>query len=144
MDNHTVPSLVYVPMSADIIHPGHIQLLKEAQKYGKVTVGLLSDDAIKEKKGKLPVMTYGERLEVISHLSGVADVVQQESPNYRLNLQKLKPNFVVHGDDWSDTTRESVLKTIAQWDGKLVETDYSSRPTSSTVIKKRIIDQTDK
>jgi phosphoenolpyruvate phosphomutase / 2-hydroxyethylphosphonate cytidylyltransferase len=136
--------VVYVPMSADIIHPGHIQHLKEAQKYGKVTVGLLSDDAIKEKKGKLPIMTYDERFEVVSHLNGVARVIQQESPEYELNLQKLKPNFVVHGNDWSDTARESILKTIAQWDGKLVETDYSSSSTSSTVIKRRILDQIDK
>jgi len=133
--------VVYVPMSADIIHPGHIQLLKEAQRYGEVTVGLLSDDAIKKKKGKLPAMTYDERFEVVSYLSGVAHTIQQDSPDYIPNLQTLKPNFVIHGDDWSEETRQSVLMTIKQWGGKLVETDYSSCPTSSTIIKKRVIDR---
>jgi phosphoenolpyruvate phosphomutase len=133
--------VVYVPMSADIIHPGHIQLLKEAQKYGEVTVGLLSDDAIQEKKGKLPIMTYDERLEVVSYLSGVTNVIQQKSPDYTQNLRVLKPNFVVHGDDWTDTARQSVLEMIEQWNGKLIETDYSASSTSSTIIKKRTIDQ---
>ncbi|HMI09611.1 MAG TPA: adenylyltransferase/cytidyltransferase family protein [Candidatus Saccharimonadales bacterium] len=133
--------VVYVPMSADIIHPGHIQLLKEALKYGDVIVGLLSDEAIKEKKGKWPVMVYDERFEVVSNLVGVRKVIQQDSPDYTPNLEELEPIFVVHGNDWPEEARQSVLITIKQWDGKLIEVDYSSSPTSSTIIKKRVIDQ---
>ena len=135
------PLVVYMPMSADIIHPGHIQLLKEAEKYGEVIVGLLSDNAIEEKKGKRPIMTYDERLEVVNYLKGVSRVMLQDTPDYAPNLKALKPSFIVHGDDWSDESRESVLEVIKEWGGELIETDYSANPTSSTIIKQRVIDQ---
>lgn len=134
-------AIVYVPMSADIVHPGHVQILVEAQKHGKVVIGLLSDEAIKTKKGEYPIMNYDERREVVNQLRGVHRVIVQTSPDYRPNLLKIKPQFVVHGDDWSNDARKSVLDTIMAWDGKLIETDYNSRQTSSSSIKQRIVDR---
>ena len=131
-------STVYVPMSADIIHPGHIHLLKEANQHGEVIVGLLSDEAIRHKKGRLPVMNYDERYEVVTNLVGVSKVIQQKTSDYIPNLQELRPEFVVHGNDWTSEARQSVLETIKQWNGKLIKTDYSSSPTTSTNIKKRL------
>jgi phosphoenolpyruvate phosphomutase / 2-hydroxyethylphosphonate cytidylyltransferase len=132
---------VYVPMSADIIHPGHVHLLNEAQKQGQVTVGLLSDDAICAKKGRLPVMSYDERYCVVSHIIGVKKVVKQASPDYRPNLLRIKPDYVVHGDDWSKNTMKTVSEFIAEWHGKLIVMDYSSSPIASSIIKQRVLDQ---
>ena len=92
---------VYVGMSADLIHPGHINILREAAKLGDVIVGLLTDKAIASYK-RLPFMSYDQRKEVIEHIKGVSKVVSQDSLDYTTNLEIIKPDFVVHGDDWKE------------------------------------------
>lgn len=133
--------VVYVPMSADIIHPGHIDVIEHAKQHGNVVVGLLSDEAIKQKKGQKPVMTYAERFAVVKNIKGVSEVIEQLTPDYKPNLINLRPDFVVHGDDWPEIARRSVVDTIAEWGGVLIETDYSTSPTSSTLIKQRVLKQ---
>ena len=90
---------VYVGMSADMVHPGHLNILKEASKHGDVIVGLLTDEAIASYK-RVPFMTFEQRLEVMESIRGVARVVPQSTLDYVPNLEELKPDFVVHGDDW--------------------------------------------
>ena len=90
---------VYVGMSADMIHHGHINIINEAAKLGEVTIGLLTDKAIASYK-RLPYLTYWEREAVIIGVKGVAKVVPQETLDYRPNLKALRPDIVVHGDDW--------------------------------------------
>ncbi len=90
--------LVYVGMSADLLHPGHINLLKRAAELGEVVVGLLTDRAIASYK-RLPHMSYPQRLAVIESLRVVSRVVPQETLDYVPNLQALRPAYVVHGDD---------------------------------------------
>ena len=89
---------VYVGMSADMIHHGHINIINEAAKYGDVTVGLLTDKAIASYK-RLPYLTYEEREAVVIGLEGVSKIVRQETLDYRPNLEALKPDIVVHGDE---------------------------------------------
>ena len=131
---------VYVGMSADMLHHGHINLLKEAAKYGEVTVGLLTDKAIASYK-RLPYLTYDERKAVIAELKGVAKVVPQETLDYRPNLEVLKPDIVVHGDDWisgvQSKVREQVIETLAQWGGRVVDVPYT-QGISSTKLNKAI------
>ena len=79
-------------MSADIIHPGHINILKTASEYGKVTVGLLTDKAIASYK-KIPVMTYDERYKVVEGIKYVDNIVMQETLDYSDNLKNLKPKY---------------------------------------------------
>ena len=88
---------VYVAMSADLVHPGHLNVLREAAKWGTVTVCLLTDASIPSYK-RLPFMTYAQRKEVVSSLKHVHSVVAQNTLDYRPNLQALRPNFVVHFD----------------------------------------------
>ena len=111
---------VYVGMSADLIHPGHLNLLREAAKLGEVTVGLLTDKAIASYK-RMPYMTFDERKEVVLALKSVQHVIAQETLDYVPNLLQLKPDFVVHGDDWKEgvqkTTRQRVIECINQWGG---------------------------
>lgn len=111
---------VYVGMSADIIHKGHLNLLNEAAKLGEVTVGLLTDAAIASYK-RMPFMTFEERKSVVQSLKQVSNVVAQEQLDYVPNLQKLKPDFVVHGDDWKEgvqkSTRDRVINCLKTWGG---------------------------
>ena len=131
---------VYVAMSADIIHPGHLNIIKEAAKLGEVTVGILTDAAIASYK-RLPYMNYEQRAAVVAQLKGVARVIPQEQLDYIPNLKQLKPDFVVHGTDWRSgvqaKTRQGVIDTLATWGGKLVEPEYTEG-ISSTQLNKAI------
>ena len=134
---------VYVGMSADMIHHGHINIINEAAKYGDVIVGLLTDKAIASYK-RLPYLTYEEREAVVTALKGVAKVVPQETLDYRPNLEALKPDIVVHGDDWKtgvqSKVRDQVIETLAQWGGRLIDVPYTPG-ISSTKLNKTIKSQ---
>lgn len=131
---------VYVAMSADIIHPGHLNIIKEAAKLGNVTVGVLTDAAIASYK-RLPYMNYEQRSAVVAQLKGVSQVIPQEQLDYIPNLEKLKPDYVVHGTDWREgvqaKTRQGVIDTLAKWGGQLVEPEYTEG-ISSTQLNKAI------
>ena len=131
--------LVYVGMSADIIHPGHMNILKIADSYGDVIVGLLTDKAIASYK-KIPIMNFEERKNVIESIKYVSKVVMQETLDYTENLEKIRPNFVVHGDDWSTgiqkNTRKKVIDTLSNWNGELIEVPYTEGISSSSLKTK--------
>ena len=116
--------IVYVGINYDIMHPGHINILKKASKYGRVIVGLLTDTAIASYK-RLPFLTYEQRKDVIENMKQVYKVVPQETLDYRPNLEKIRPDIVVHGDDWKEgvqkKVRQQVLETLSNWDGELIE-----------------------
>ena len=131
---------VYVAMSADIIHPGHLNIIKEAAKLGDVTVGVLTDAAIASYK-RLPYMNYEQRAAVVKALKGVNEVIPQEQLDYIPNLLRLRPDYVVHGTDWREgvqaKTRQRVIDTLATWGGELVEPEYTEG-ISSTQLNKAI------
>ena len=114
---------VYVGMCCDLIHHGHIRIIKAAAAYGVVTVGLLSDAAISTYK-KPPILIYESRKEVVESIRWVDKVVPQYTLSYRDNLLMICPDYVVHADDWKEgpqaQTRYEVIKTISQWNGKLI------------------------
>ena len=119
---------VYVAMSADIIHQGHLNVINEARKIGDVTVGLHTDDVIRGY-WRNPIMKYEERKEVVSNIKGIVSVVPQDSLDQVPNLEELKPDYVVHGDDWLEGSqrqlRDKVIDVIKKWGGKLVEVPYT-------------------
>ncbi|MGB5919999.1 phosphoenolpyruvate mutase [Arcobacter sp.] len=127
-------------MSADLVHPGHMNILKVASELGEVTVGLLTDKAIASYK-RLPYMTYEQRKVVIENIKGVKEVIPQNTLDYRPNLELVKPDIVVHGDDWKEgvqsKTRQQVIDTLAQWGGELVEPSYTDG-ISSTALNKSL------
>lgn len=136
MNNKTV----YIGMSADLIHKGHMNIIKKGAELGDVTIGLLTDKAIASYK-RLPYMSYDERLEIIENIKGVQKVVKQESLDYAPNLERIKPDFVVHGDDWQEgiqrETRQVVIDTLKKWGGELVEVGYTPG-ISSTRLKSAV------
>lgn len=127
---------VYCGMSADLIHHGHLNIIHEAMKLGEVTVGVLTDEAIASYK-RLPYLTYEQRAEIVSNIKGVARVVPQTTLDYVPNLEKLKPDYVVHGDDWKtgvqQETRQRVIDCIAKWGGEVIDIPYTPG-ISSTVL----------
>ncbi len=131
---------VYVGMSADLVHPGHLNILKEAAKHGEVTVGLLTDAAIASYK-RIPFMEFEQRKLVIENIKGVSQVVAQETLDYVPNLRKYKPDFVVHGDDWKEgiqkETRAKVIEALAEWGGELIEVPYT-KGISSTKLNEAL------
>ncbi len=130
--------LVYVGMSVDLIHHGHINIIQEAAKLGKVIVGLLTDKAIASYK-RLPALTYEQRKLVIENIKGVSEVVTQETMDYVQNLLKYKPDYVVHGDDWKTgiqrQIRERVIETLKEWGGQIVEITYTEGISSTKLHK---------
>lgn len=132
--------IVYVGMSADIIHPGHLNILHEAQKYGRVIVGVLTDEAIASYK-RLPYLNYEQRSMVVSDLKGVSEVVPQTTLDYRPNLERIRPDYVVHGDDWKEgvqaKTRQQIIEKMAEWGGKVIDIPYT-KGISSTMLNERL------
>ncbi len=134
--------LVYVPMAADIIHPGHINILKTAASLGRVMVGLFSDEAIRTYKPE-PYMSYGQRKIVLENLKGVDVVVMQETKDYEPNLRRFKPDYMVHGTDWREgplaQVRQKAFDVMAEWGGEIVEPEYT-QGVSSSEFKKKVRD----
>lgn len=126
--------IVYVGMSADLVHPGHLNVINEARKLGRVIVGLLTDKAIASYK-RLPYLSYEQREIVVKNIKGVENVVPQETLDYVPNLRKIKPDFVVHGDDWrtgvQKNARKRVVDVLKEWGGKLVEVPYTQGISST-------------
>lgn len=122
-------TIVYVGMSGDFLHHGHINLLRQASAFGPVTVGLLTDRAVAERK-KIPLLTYEQRKSVIESLKVVDVVVAQNEWSYEKNILSLKPKFFVHGDDWTTGTefsvRSRVIDALDSYGGKLVELPYTT------------------
>ncbi|MCL2128779.1 MAG: phosphoenolpyruvate mutase [Treponema sp.] len=131
---------VYVGMSVDLIHHGHINIITEAAKYGEVTIGLLTDKAIASYK-RLPFLDFENRKIIVESIKGVKQVIPQEELNYVPNLIKLKPDYVVHGDDWKSgiqrKTREQVIECLEKWGGKLIEIPYT-KDISSTKLNVKL------
>ena len=131
--------LVYVGLSADILHEGHINILKTAKKFGTVIVGLLTDQAIASYKN-IPHLSFKQREIVLKNIIYVTKVIPQKTLDYTNNLNLIRPDFVVHGDDWKNgvqkKVRLKVIKSLKKWGGKLIEPKYTKN-ISSTLIKKK-------
>ena len=119
---------VYLAFTAEILNRGHINILNKASKFGEITIGLLTDKAISSYK-KIPYLNYKQREIIIKNLKMVKKVVPQNTLDYRPNLKKYKPDYVVHGDDWKKgilkNTRKQVISELKKWSGKLVEIPYT-------------------
>ena len=129
--------LVYIGMSADLIHQGHLNIIHEGLKLGQVIIGLLTDEAIASYK-RLPLIAFNERKLIVENLKGVAKVIPQKTLDYIPNLKEVKPDFVVHGDDWKTgvqkEVRQRVIDTLAEWGGELVEPKYTEGISSTDLI----------
>jgi phosphoenolpyruvate phosphomutase len=142
MNNDGLQKTVYVGMSADIIHPGHLNIISEARKLGRVIVGILTDEAIASYK-RLPYLNYEQRSAIVSNLKGVDEVIPQSTLDYVPNIKKIRPDYVVHGDDWKKgiqkEVRQRVIDVLAVWGGQVVDVPYT-KGISSTMLNERLKD----
>lgn len=131
--------LVYVPMAADIIHPGHINILKKAASLGRVVVGLFTDEAIRGYKPE-PCMNYEQRKAVVESLKYVDEVTPQHTKDYADNLRRYRPDYMVHGTDWREgplaDVRQKAIDLMAEWGGEVVEPEYTAGVSSSGIKQK--------
>jgi cytidyltransferase-like protein len=120
---------VYLSMSSDIIHNGHIKIISKAATLGELTVAVLTDEAVAKYK-RYPLIPFEERIEIIGNIKGVSNVVPQNTIGYEENLLKYKPDIVVHGDDWKigfqAPIREKVIETLKSYGGELIEFPYTN------------------
>ena len=127
-------NIVYLGMIGDIMHPGLINIINEATKYGDVMIGLYTDKAIATHK-RLPYLTYEQRKQVIENIKGVSTIVPQDDWSYVPNLVKYKPDYIIHGDDWQygpdKYIRDEVFKVMEAMGGKVIEIPYTKGISAS-------------
>ena len=121
--------LVYMCFSTDILHSGHIEIIRKAKRFGRLVIGVLSDEAVVNYK-RYPLLPFSERKSMFENIIGVYSVVEQKTLSYRDNIQKLHPAIVVHGDDWvtgfQKPVRDEVVSELAVYGGRLVEFPYAA------------------
>ena len=131
---------VYIALSVDVLHHGHINLINHAKKYGKVIAGLLTDSAISSQK-RIPLLDYSQRKKILENISGISKVVPQTEWEYSKNILKLKPDYMVHGDDWINGRdkflRNGTIKALKKVGGKLIEIPHTKN-ISSHSLKERM------
>ena len=119
---------VYMCFSTDMIHSGHIAIIRKAEKLGKLIIGVLSDEAVASYK-RFPLLPFEERKSIFENIAGVHAVVEQKTLSYADAIRNLHPTYVVHGDDWKDgfqkPIRDEVVSLLAEYGGQLVEFPYS-------------------
>lgn len=129
---------VYLGMVADILHPGLINIINEGSKYGDVIIGLLTDKAVSERK-RLPYLTYEQRKSVVENIKNVSQVIPQEDWSYIPNLIRIKPDYIIHGDDWKTgmdkELREQVIITMKELGGELIEIPYTKGIDSTSLFE---------
>ncbi len=132
-------------LSVDTIHHGHINLINHAKKYGYLIVGLLTDKAIAEKK-RLPLLNWKERKKILENIQGIDKIVAQNEWNYSNNLKKIKPDIMIHGDDWKFNEekkhRDQTLKTLKKLGSKLIEIPHTKGISSSAIRERIYLDNT--
>ncbi len=128
---------VYISLTADSIHHGHMKLFETARKYGDIIIGLLSDKAVAEHK-RIPYLNFEQRKKILTNFKGVKSVIKQNEWDYSKSIKSLKPDFLVHGDDWKtghmSEIRRKVLKIMKSYGGKLIEIPYTKGVSSSALI----------
>lgn len=134
---------IYACFCTDVIHEGHLNIIKEATKYGKVVAGILSDAAM-IRYNRFPTVSFEERKRMLKEITEVDEVVVQHEVMYEEILKEIRPDYVIHGDNWLEgpmsVIRENVLKTLEKWGGTLIEIPYTYNERVSnieTVMRER-------
>ena len=104
---------VYTCFTTDVIHEGHMNIINRAREYGKVIIGVLSDEAM-VKFDRFPTIPYEERIELIRSIPGVDKVVKQRSVMYDEVIHELQPDYVIHGDNWLKGPTKAIRCNVEQ------------------------------
>ena len=133
---------VYLPFAGDIIHHGHINIIEGAAKIGNtIIIGLYTDEVI-EKYKRVPIINYDNRKKILENIKNVSRVIKQPNFDYTDILKDIKPDYIIHGDDWKKGPqakyRKELIQTMKEWKGKVIDFPYTKK-ISSTIIKSNIL-----
>lgn len=131
---------VFVPMCLDFLHHGHINILTKSRKYGTVIVGLMTDKAILSYKKRNTLIKFNQRKKIAESIKFVSKVIPLNGPQYYSSTaKKYKFDYFVHGTDWKkgpqSKSRKELLKTMQNWNGKIIEIKYTKNISSSKIKK---------
>ncbi len=133
---------IYTCFCTDFIHEGHLNIIREAQKYGELTVGVLSDKAM-IKFNKFPTVSFAERMELVKNIKGVSNVVVQSDVMYDRVIAEIKPDYVIHGDNWCygpmKAIRENVVKLLEKTGGKVIDVPYTKTERTALLDAKNAL-----
>lgn len=120
---------VYMCFSTDVVHGGHTSIIRKAAELGDLTIGILTDEVVASYR-RFPVLPFRERAKIIESIKGVRRVIAQHTLSYAENLRALRPDYVVHGDNWvtgyQEPIRAEVIEILREYGGELIEYPYSS------------------
>lgn len=120
--------MIFTSFTTDNIHEGHLNIIHEAQKYGRLVIGALSDRAL-VRINRYTTMSQEKRMELYRKLIGVDDVVLQEDLLYNDVIRKYRPDYVIHGDNWKtgveSIIRDNVIRLLSEYGGQLIEVPYT-------------------
>ena len=129
---------VYIGLSGDFIHHGIINIISKGKEYGDVIVGCLTDNAISEHR-RIPHLDYESRRKVLENIKGVSQVVVQDEWDYSINLKKIRPDYMIHGDDWLEGAQKKIrnncIKILNSYGGKLIEIPFTQNVTRTSLIQ---------
>lgn len=119
---------VYTCFCTDVIHDGHLNIIEQAKKYGDVYVGVLTDEAM-IRFNRFPAISFEERVNLVKNIGGVKEVLIQKDIMYDEIITKLKPDYVIHGDNWLSgqlkVIRDNVQAQLAKYSGKIIDVPYT-------------------
>lgn len=119
---------VYACFTTDVIHEGHMNIIHEAKKYGKVIAGVLSDEAMVRFE-RFPTISFEKRMELIRSIPEVDQVIEQKDVMYDEVIEKIRPDYVIHGDNWKEgptrAIRNNVAKLLAAYGGQIIDVPYT-------------------
>ncbi len=110
-------------MCVDLLHQGHLNIIRVARELGEITIGLMTDEAMVSYK-RLPYLNYEQRKTIVENIKGVSEVIPQTTLDYVANVCRLRPRYFVHGDDWR-TGVQRVIDALKEWGGEVVEPAYT-------------------
>ena len=120
--------IVYTCFCTDVIHEGHMNIIHEAKKYGRVVVGVLSDEA-SIRFNRFPGVSFTERINMVKSIPGVDEVIIQNKVMYDEIIEKLHPDYVIHGDNWLEppmrAIRDNVSTLLKKYGGKIIDVPYT-------------------
>lgn len=127
---------IYACFCTDVIHEGHLNIIEQAKQYGEVIAGVLSDQAM-IKYNRFPIVSFEERKRMLEEIPGISEVVVQKEVMYEETLKKLRPDYVIHGDNWKsgpmEVIRNNVIETLKEWGGELIEIPYTYNERVSNI-----------
>lgn len=122
---------VYACFCTDLIHEGHMNIIRIAKKYGKVIAGVL-DDRQMIRYNRFPTMTTEERVEYMKKIPEIDEVVVQNEIMYDEIIKELHPDYIIHGDNWKSgpesVIRDNIVELLEKYGGELIEVPYTYNP----------------